>query len=85
MTGKMNVLVLSEKQLQLMEPTLYARMMDCDQLALKEGVIVGVSRVQPFFDEMIAVMTSAAMIGEADFYADQMAQIQDSPDFLPKA
>lgn len=47
------------------------------------GVITGVSGVQPFFDEMFAIMTSAAMIGEADYYANEMAQDPDAPDFLP--
>ncbi len=45
------------------------------------GVVTGVSGVQPFFDEMFATMTSAAMIGEASYYADQMDQNKDSPDF----
>lgn len=46
------------------------------------GVVTGISGVQPFFDEMFATMTSAAMVGEASYYADQMAQNSDSPDFV---
>jgi len=46
------------------------------------GIVTGISGVQPFFDEMFATMTSAAMLGEADYYADQMAQDLDSPDFV---
>ena len=45
-------------------------------------VVTGVSGVQPFFDEMFATMTSAAMVGEASYYADKMAQNPDSPDFV---
>jgi len=46
------------------------------------GIITGVSGVQPFFDEMFATMTSAAILGEASYYADEMAKDPDSPDFL---
>jgi len=46
------------------------------------GVVTGISGVQPFFDEMFATMTSSAMVGEASYYADKMAQDSDSPDFL---
>jgi len=31
---------------------------------------------------MFATMTSTAMVGEASYYADQMAQNPDSPDFV---
>ena len=51
--------------------------------AIVGGFITGVSGGQPFFDEMFATMTSAAMAGEASYYADQMAQNPDAPDFLP--
>ncbi|PIT90983.1 hypothetical protein COU17_02855 [Candidatus Kaiserbacteria bacterium CG10_big_fil_rev_8_21_14_0_10_49_17] len=47
------------------------------------GVITGVSSVQPFFDEIFATMTSAAIVGETSYYADQMAQNLDAPDFFP--
>jgi len=46
------------------------------------GVVTGISGVQPFFDEMFATMTSSAMVGDASYYADKMAQDSDSPDFL---
>ncbi|MAZ56514.1 hypothetical protein CL653_01880 [bacterium] len=46
------------------------------------GVTTGISGVQPFFDEMFATMTSAAMVGEASYYADQFASQDDVPDFL---
>ena len=50
--------------------------------SIHNGVITGTSGVQPFFDEMFSTMTSAAMIGEASYYADQMDQEPDAPDFL---
>jgi hypothetical protein len=46
------------------------------------GVVTAISGIQPFFDEMFATMTSAAMVGEASYYADQMDQDHKSPDFL---
>ncbi len=46
------------------------------------GIITAISGVQPFFDEMFATMTSAAVIGEASYYAEQMAQDQNCPDFV---
>jgi hypothetical protein len=47
------------------------------------GVVSAASGAQPFFDEMFSDMTSAAMVGEARYYANQMAQNGDAPDFLP--
>lgn len=46
------------------------------------GFITGVSGVEPYFDEMFANMTSAAMVGEASHYANLLAQDPDAPDFL---
>ena len=46
------------------------------------GVVSAASGVQPFFDEMFATMTSAAMVAEASYYADHMAQNPAAPDFL---
>ena len=50
--------------------------------AVIDGVICGISGVQPYFDEMFARMTCAAMIGEASHYAAEFAKNPDSPDFL---
>ncbi len=50
--------------------------------AVVGGVISAVSGVQPFFDEMFATMTSAVMIGEASYFADQMSQQASIPDFI---
>jgi len=44
--------------------------------------ITGVSGVEPFFDEMFATMTSAAMVGEASYYADKFFNDLNSPIFL---
>lgn len=76
---------LSSREVVLTKPHLL-RPGDCRLWgsSVYSGVIVGVSGVQPFFDEMIAVMTSAAMIGEADFYSDVMSMLRDTPDFLPE-
>lgn len=47
------------------------------------GVVTGVSNsVKPFYDEMFATMTSAAMVGEASFYADRWYHNPDCPDFV---
>lgn len=49
---------------------------------IMNGVIVGVSGVQPHFDEMFARMTAAAVIGEASHYAEEFAKDPEHPDFL---
>lgn len=51
--------------------------------AIIDGVIVGVSGVQPHFDEMFARMTAAAICAEATHYAKLLAQSDNPPDFLP--
>jgi hypothetical protein len=48
-----------------------------------DGVIVGVSGVQPHFDELFARMTAAAICAEAMNYAEMYAQSAESKDFLP--
>lgn len=50
--------------------------------AVVDGVICGISGVQPYFDEMFARMTCAAMIGEASHYSAEFAKNPDAPDFL---
>ena len=50
--------------------------------AVIDGVICGVSGVQPYFDEMFARMTCAAMIGEASHYTAEFTMNPYSPDFL---
>jgi hypothetical protein len=50
--------------------------------SVQGGIVSAASGVQPFFDEMFATMTSAAMVGEASYYANKMAQNSDAPDFL---
>ncbi len=53
--------------------------------AIIDGVIVGVSGVEPHFDEMFARMTAAAICAEATHYAELLAaKGDDAPDFLPK-
>jgi len=47
-----------------------------------DGVIVAVSGVKPYFDEMFARMTCAAVIAEASYYAHEFASREDGPDFL---
>ena len=46
------------------------------------GYITGISGVEPFYDEMFATMTSAAMVGQASFYADKFSNDLNAPDFL---
>jgi hypothetical protein len=48
-----------------------------------DGVIVGVSGVQPHFDELFARMTAAAICAEATNYAEMYAQSAEAKDFLP--
>ena len=50
--------------------------------AVIDGVICGVSGVQPYFDEMFARMTCAVIIGEASHYAAEFTKNPDAPDFL---
>lgn len=75
---------LSSREVVLTKPQLL-RKGDCALWgsAIIDGVIVGVSGVQPFFDEMFARMTCAALIGEASYFADQFASVENAPDFLP--
>lgn len=52
--------------------------------AIIDGVIVGVSGVEPHFDEMFARMTAAAICAEATHYATLLSALgDDAPDFLP--
>ena len=50
--------------------------------SILNGVIVAVSGVQPYFDEMFATMTAAAVIGEASHYANELQKGGNCPDFL---
>ena len=50
--------------------------------SILNGVIVAVSGVQPYFDEMFATMTAAAVIGEASHYAHEFQTKENRPDFL---
>lgn len=50
--------------------------------AVIDGVICGISGVQPYFDEMFARMTCAVMIGETSHYAAEFAKNPDASDFL---
>ena len=75
---------LSSREVVLMKPHLL-RPGDVNLYgsAVVGGVVTGVSGVQPFFDEMFASMTSAAMIGEASYYAAKRAEGDpDASDFL---
>ena len=54
--------------------------------AIVGGVVSAASGVQPFFDEMFAAMTSAAVVGEASYYAAKMADMGESaPDWLQES
>lgn len=47
------------------------------------GIVTGTSGAQPFFDEMVATMTSSAMVAEASYNAAKRAETDpDGPDFL---
>lgn len=51
--------------------------------AIIDGVIVGVSGVEPHFDEMFARMTAAALCAEATHYAEALKAQKEAPDFIP--
>lgn len=50
--------------------------------AIIDGLICGVSGVQPYFDEMFARMTCAAIIAEASHYQAEYSENPDAEDFL---
>lgn len=56
MTGKTNVLALSERQRLAKDPTLLARMMNYDHPALKERMVVKVGWTPEFTDELFGEM-----------------------------